>query len=358
MKLSVTAFVRLSQHITHRLPKLLRILIQSPSFSPNVGGVESVGKLLSLQMAERGHQVRVFTHTPARPDSPVLSEKIEVIRSHSSAGLWQQVRWCDAYLQMGLSLKGIPPLLFFKRRWVVSHHTWYTPARAPLNRLKRMITRFATNAFCSQAVGEELACRGTVVGNPYDAEVFHTDGTVSRVPGSLAFVGRLVSDKGGDVLLHALRMLHDRGLACSLTMVGGGPELHTLQQMTNALGLCSSVTFTGPLCPAATALVLNRSELLVVPSRWNEPFGVVALEGIACGCVIVGSNGGGLPEAIGPCGVTFPNGHAPALAGVIQDLLSHPDQLQNRAALAGKHLERFSPQKVADRYLQLLEPGS
>ena len=47
---------------------------------------------------------------------------------------------------------------------------------------------------------------------------------------------------------------------------------------------------------------LNRHEIMVVPSRWNELFGVVALEGMACGCAMLVSDGGGLPDAVGYAG--------------------------------------------------------
>ncbi len=51
----------------------------------------------------------------------------------------------------------------------------------------------------------------------------------------------------------------------------------------------------------------------------------MALEGIACGCVVVGSEGGGLKDAIGPCGDTFRNGDAADLARVLGHRLRHPE---------------------------------
>ena len=53
---------------------------------------------------------------------------------------------------------------------------------------------------------------------------------------------------------------------------------------------------------------------MVIPSRCAEPFGLVALGGIASGCAIVASDQGGLPDAEGPCGLYFPNRTAKALA--------------------------------------------
>jgi glycosyltransferase involved in cell wall biosynthesis len=114
------------------------------------------------------------------------------------------------------------------------------------------------------------------------------------------------------------------------------------------------VTFVGRKSGAALAQILNRHQILAVPSRWAEPFGVVALEGIACGCVIVGSQDGGLKEAIGPCGVTFENGNAVALAAQLKYLLQDNQLRQDLRQRAPEHLARFQSDSVADAYLRVM----
>jgi glycosyltransferase involved in cell wall biosynthesis len=94
---------------------------------------------------------------------------------------------------------------------------------------------------------------------------------------------------------------------------------------------------------------------MVVPTREGEGFGVVALEGIACGCVVVGSTCGGLPEAIGPCGRTFKNGDPSALAEVLHDLLTQPERWNDDYFVHAKeHLDIHRPSVVVDRYLDVL----
>ena len=100
---------------------------------------------------------------------------------------------------------------------------------------------------------------------------------------------------------------------------------------------------------------LNRHRILVVPSRYNEPFGIVALEGIACGCVVVGSRGGGLKEAIGPCGDTFRNGDAADLARVLGRLLRRPELDAEPLRQAAGHLARHAGERVAAAYLREIE---
>ena len=104
---------------------------------------------------------------------------------------------------------------------------------------------------------------------------------------------------------------------------------------------------------AELAALLNRHQVLVVPSRWAEPFGIVALEGLACGCFVIGSEGGGLKEAIGPGGITFVNGDASALAGALQKALVNRLPVDRPAVAA--HLARHRPSAVAAGYLQELE---
>jgi glycogen synthase len=103
--------------------------------------------------------------------------------------------------------------------------------------------------------------------------------------------------------------------------------------------------------------LLNRHRLMVVPSRYDEPFGVVALEGIACGCVVVGSAGGGLPEAIGPCGRTFRNGSVEDLTAVLAEMLRHPERLAELRAGAAEHLARHGSARIARLYAAALGEG-
>jgi glycogen(starch) synthase len=92
--------------------------------------------------------------------------------------------------------------------------------------------------------------------------------------------------------------------------------------------------------------LLNDCIIVVVPSLWPEPFGIVAREGIACGCVVVGSALGRLPDAIGPCGVAFLNGNHVALAGRLTELLRSPQQIAALRARAAAHLARHTADAV------------
>jgi glycogen synthase len=174
-----------------------------------------------------------------------------------------------------------------------------------------------------------------------------------RRDGDLVFLGRLVSDKGADTLLRALGELKAAGLQPRLSIVGSGPEEEMLRALSAELGLEAQVTFAGAQSGEPLARLINAHRIMVVPSRWAEPFGIVALEGIACGCVVVGSSGGGLPDAIGPCGLCFPNGDSSALAAALRRLLTEQGLIAHFRAGAAAHLARHTTRAVAGEYLRV-----
>jgi glycosyltransferase involved in cell wall biosynthesis len=330
----------------------MNILISSRFFHPSIGGIEEVGGLLALEFSRAGHRVRVVTHT-AENDGAALP--FEVIRRVSPFGLCRSVAWCDVFFQNNLSLRTAWPLLFFRRPWVVAHHTWISRPDGSLglrDRWKRRLIRHASNIAVSEALARSFSAPAVVIGNPYRDEVFRLDPGAARGR-ELIFVGRLVSDKGVDILLQALARLKERGCRPALTIVGAGPEERGLRQQSAALQLESQVEFVGSRRGADLAALLNRHRILVVPSRWREPFGLVALEGIACGCAVVGSEQGGLKDAIGPGGATFHNGDSAALAACLEEALRAGGDGAGDRQKAQTHLEKHRPDAVARAYLEV-----
>lgn len=330
----------------------MRILLGSHHFSPSTGGIETASNLLAREFVALGHEVRVVTQTAGNGDFPFA-----VIRRPGLFKLLGHVRWCDVFIQNNVSLRTLWPLLFFRRRLFVAHQTWITDPEGGIgwqHRLKRFVLRFATSLAISRAVADRLPGPSIQVGNPYDDKVFQEAPPEPRTK-ELIFVGRLVSDKGVSVLLEAMALLEAKP---RLTIAGDGPERATLEKQTSDLELQSRVDFIGALTSEQLANLLRQHQILVVPSRWREPFGIVALEGIASGCVVVGSAEGGLAEAIGPCGLTFPNGDARALAHALSRLLENPAEQNRLRQNAAAHLARFTPRHVAGLYLDAMKVAS
>lgn len=329
----------------------MKILLGSHHFFPSTGGIETTSDLLAREFVKLGHQVRVITQTSGENGFPFA-----VIRRPSMLELFSCVRWCDVFLQNNISLRTLWPLLLCRRPLFITHQTWITDVEGRvrwLHRLKSFVLRFAESFAISRAIAADLPTPSLRVGNPYDDEIFKDFHSVHRA-NDLIFVGRLVSDKGADVLIEALAMMQRSGVGARLTIVGDGPERARLTKQVADSDLQSAIDFTGRKSGRELAEILNQHRILVVPSRWQEPFGVVALEAIACGCVVVGSEGGGLAEAIGSCGLTFRNGDAAALANVLTQLLQDPAQSVMLRSHAEAHLAPFAKTHVAKIYLEAM----
>ena len=331
----------------------MKILFSSYLFHPSVGGIESVSKILAEKFASAGNEVHVITQTAG---DPINGANFRVTRRPSIFKIIGLLRWSDLFFQNNISLRSLIPTLLLRKPILVVHQTWLLNTGGQItwnNRLKRALLRFATNVAISKAVADGISGHSFVIGNPYDDATFRLIPNVARDKG-LVFIGRLVSDKGADLLLQALKLLQNDGVTPDLTIVGGGPEEEKLRKLTTDLALDRQVTFAGQKSGVALAESLNRHRILVVPSRWAEPFGIVALEGIACGCVVVGSESGGLKEAIGLCGVTFENGNVRALAEQLKRLLNYPATQANLHQHAAEHLAKFQSDTVAGAYLRLM----
>jgi glycogen(starch) synthase len=266
------------------------------------------------------------------------------------------LRWSDLVFQNNISLRSLIPALLLRKKVLVVHQTWLLDTRGKMtwnNRLKGALLPRVTNAAISSAVADQIGVHSFVIGNPYDDATFRLLPNVARDK-TLIFVGRLVSDKGVDLLLRALKLMQNENLFPDLTIVGSGPEEQNLRQLAAELALDRQVAFAGQKSGAALAEILNRHRIQVVPSRWPEPFGIVALEGIACGCVVIGSEQGGLKEAIGPCGLTFENGNTEALATLFKRLTTEPDLQLTLRQTANEHLEKFKSDSVVAAYLRIM----
>lgn len=328
----------------------MKILLWSHSFYPAIGGIETMSRMLAEDFARAGHAVTIVTRTPLPAGAPERFP-FRVVRRPSSLDLFRLVKECDVYFHNHISLKAAWPLLLIRRPWVVGLQTWIANSGRRA-RLQHFALRNATTICCSHAVAAHLRQPSAVIRNSYDDSTFHTSPGAER-DRELIFVGRLVHDKGVHVLLRALSLLRSRDLAPRLTIVGDGPQAERLKEQARDLALTSQIEFAGKKSPDEVAALLNRHHILVVPSLWNEPFGIVALEGIACGCVVLGSGGGGLGEAIGACGVTFLNGDVGGLANRLAELLLAPDCWQGFRQGAAGHLQRHVRVAVANAYLDV-----
>jgi glycosyltransferase involved in cell wall biosynthesis len=297
--------------------------------------------------------MRTPGETWAPGESRGTDEGFAIWRRPRGRELLNLVRWCDVFFHNNISLPKTWPLWLVRRPWVVAHHV-EIPRTGLAARAKRYALRYAASCISiSKPIAAHLDTPSVVIPNPYDHTMFRVIPGVERTR-DLIFLGRLVSQKGADLLLLALEKLAREGLRPTVTIVGAGPEESALRMQAEASGLGARVVFAGKRVGEDLAVLLNQHRVLVVPSRGEEAFGLVALEGIAAGCVVVGSTSGGLPEAIGACGETFPNGDAEALAEVLSRILRNPARYEALRAGAESHVRRHTCPQIAADYLRVL----
>jgi glycosyltransferase involved in cell wall biosynthesis len=324
----------------------VRILISSYQFLPSIGGIETSALTLASGLAERGHDVTVVTATPAKgPDRFAF----RVCRNPGAAALIGLVREADIVWQNHVSLRMFWPLLLVRRPFVIMHHIWlseHAEAGPRFGALKRLACKLGTNVFVSDILRRSARLPGRIIPNSYDEATFRLLPDVER-DRDVVFLGRLVAFKGADTVIDAVALLAARDRRVNATLIGLGPEEGPLRARAQAAGVADQVTFAGPVRGNELARLLNRHRIMVVPSRF-EAFGIVVLEGLACGCVVAVADSGGLPEVVGPCGPVFPKNDAAALAATLDDLLQNPNRLDAYRGRAPAHLARFTKRAFID----------
>lgn len=330
----------------------MRILLCTHWFFPSYGGIETVSRILAEEFAKAGASVTVVTKTPgADMDAPY-----QVVRRPSLEAVRQLGNQCDVIFQSLISLRTLVPLSLTRKPVVIAHHSWTRRpdgTKGVETYIKLLALRVCHNVSISRAVADALPVQSTLIGNPFDDTEFRGFRDIPKEK-DIVFMGRLVSDKGVDLLLQALAVLKTEGPTPSLTIIGDGPDRPMLESLTTQLGLARQVSFLGSIHEGRGRIVAQH-RIMAIPSLWEEPFGIVALEGIASGCALVASAGGGLRDAVGPCGLLFPNGDKLALAVSLRRVLTEPALCQEFVARGPAHLQAFQPSLIAERYLSLFE---
>jgi glycosyltransferase involved in cell wall biosynthesis len=195
-----------------------------------------------------------------------------------------------------------------------------------------------------------------------DPDLFRPLPDVARVPGRLVTTASAdVTMKGLRFLLEALAKLRTERDDVHLVVIGrpkeGGASAATIER----LGLSGAVEFVHGVPEERIIELYSEAQLAVVPSLY-EGFSLPAIEAMACGCPLVATTGGALPEVVGDDGDTallVPPGDSDALAGRLRGALDDPE-LRARVGAAGRQrvIERWSwritAERTAEQYRELL----
>jgi glycosyltransferase involved in cell wall biosynthesis len=257
----------------------------------------------------------------------------------------------------------------------VDMHTtfWQAPARRGAMRLlKRPISKIALSrlaevgqailkfehALCvSGRVRDLLVQSGVpvqqarIIHGGTDVERFQSVRIRNGVSGNLKllYAGQLVQHKGVHTAIEALAQLvnEHRLDQLRLTLVGSGhPDYETfLRKLVRREHLQDHVTFQPAVSKAEMPNLLQKFDVLIFPSIYEEPLARVTQEAMAAGLVVVGTTTGGTKEILknGETGFTFAPGDAIGLAEQVARLITDPD-LCSRLSSAGRQtvLEKFT----------------
>jgi glycogen(starch) synthase len=355
----------------------MRILIVSNQYAPVVGGIEVLLRQLCPALAARGHEVSVLTSTHTLARDPV--SEIDGITVHR-VNLVRALKLRDPATLARAKRDAIriveetaPDVVhghdLGANLWAVFEAKTTIPvittmhiglASFPVDQkgsMARQLRRTTWLTGVSQAVVDEavelmpeLADRVSVIinGLPPSPEPRPPDPQRRRI---LA-VGRVVDQKGFDVLLRALPAVLDREPSTELVLVGDGPARAELEALAVELGLGDAVRFHGAARHEDVAGLLASASVVAIPSR-HEGMPLIALEAAAAGRAVVATPVQGLADVVvdGVTGLLVPPEDPARLAAALGELLIDPA----RAAALGANartraVERFSLEQTVDAY--------
>lgn len=287
-----------------------------PVRQPFAGGLESVSWHLTRGLAERGHRVSVFAARGSDripgvehlwPDELPLSDAARADISMPDEG-WLRRHHAYLSLMMGLArrddidlvhthaLHHLPTAMAptLPVPTLLTLHTPPTPWLESAIRVARSTDGggqlHATAVSAHTAAAWEHVVDAAVVRNGVDTQVWRA----GPGGGPLVWSGRIVPEKAPHVAVRIAR-------AAGLPLVLAGPVADEHYAREVLWPLCDdTVTYAGHLSDTDLAALVGASSAALVTPAWDEPFGLVAAEALACGTPVLGLRRGGLPEVVGP----------------------------------------------------------
>lgn len=364
----------------------MKILQLTVHFSPNIGGVETHLDNLCESLVKRGFEVTVLTYRPLHTKTTwkMLEDRegTQIIRIPWLPDLFYKLVnkpfWEFVYLIPGLFL--LTPLIILLKRpkiihahglvagfagvfWgkvfgkkvVISLHNIYHFPKKGMYRNFTLWIFSNTNAVLglSRQSVDEVKSLGVPSDKVdkftywIDLENFRRIANAKKQLGwksnfVVSFVGRLVPEKGVEVLLKAAEIWNKNIM---LVVIGAGPLEN---KVLSAAGKSRNIKYIGSIDQNKLPLYYSGSDILVMPSVSEEGFGRVMLESLACGTPIIGANRGGIIEAIDESVGRLINVGADSLKSAAEDLYKNRNKLNNLA----NNCRRFAERRFSEKNVQ------
>ncbi len=369
----------------------MNILVATHAFPPRTGGIERHVALLAGGLAER-FRIVVVTATPAAPGSDE-GLPYQVVRRPSPTRLYGLVRDASVVHCVGPTLAAMALAAWARRPFVVSHHGYQAICPNGLL-LQQPLQSMCPGHYMAGRRGDCRSCRSADLGRlgawrslalmlprrvllgraaaqvsvtahvarrigagaerviPHGVAKAHAAAAAPPRPRvTFGFVGRLVREKGVEVLIEAAARLAEPA-PWRLVIVGDGPERARLERRAAEAGVAAE--FTGALLGAALEEVRAGFDVEVMPSVWEEPAGLSAMEAMSRGTALIASDTGGLAETVAEAGLLVRPGDVASLAGAMRRLLANEAE-RRQLGEAGRRraVERHSLAAMFDAYERL-----
>ncbi len=164
-------------------------------------------------------------------------------------------------------------------------------------------------------------------------------------PGYLAFLGRMSPEKGIDSALHIAAAC---GMKLKIAAKVGAEDAAWYEQVIAPLLTGGGVEFIGEIDDSQKPAFLSGARALLVPIDWPEPFGLVMIEAMACGCPVIAYRKGSVPEVIEDGLTGFIVDDVPGAVAAVGRLTA-----LDRAAVRRRFEERWTARRMADEYVAL-----
>lgn len=338
--------------------------IRHPLTDPYAGGMEAHTAELATQLRAQGHEVSVFgpvgsprSLVAEHDELPVLELSEAALRDVSAAPAWFMAQH-HAYLALMLRLQREASMRFDVVHDNALHYltlslasvlrvpvvaTLHTPP-TPWLESSLVAGPVLPTTFCAVSRHNAASWRHVlgdvpVIPNGVDTSVF----VAGPGGGTPVWSGRMVPEKGPD---HAIRAARLAGTGLVLAGPIGDPDWFT-EHIEPLLG--DGVVYAGHLGRGDLARLIGNASVAVVTPRWNEPYGLVVAEALACGTPVAAYDRGAVGEIVDPAtGCLAPPDDIPGLAAAMRSAAS-----LDRGTARARAVERWSSIRMARSYAAL-----
>ena len=359
----------------------MRVIYWTELFWPHIGGVEIFSKQLISALQKRGHEIVVITSRSEQASAGEdMVDGIKIYRlPFQQAIIRRDLKPVHEITEQVLALfrqsrphlvhiNSSQPSIFFYHlaRTAYTIPTIFTihePPAVNINGANSLAIRTMQAADWVVAVSQatldqarqlapEINARSSLIYNGLEMPSLPVT-SLPFDPPSLLCMGRLIPEKGFDIAIRSLHIIHEVFPSLHLVIAGEGQSRGQLEMLVEELGLGNSVEFIGWCAPENIPGLINAATIVLMPSRWQEPFGLVALQAAQMGRPVIASQTGGLPEVVADneTGLLFEKENSTKLARQVVNLLQHPEiAIQLGSSARKRAQQKFGMEEAAAAY--------